>query len=78
MNLKKSTPVLFVKDAKQSRNFYVDILGMTVTADFRGLNFVFEEGLAIWQILDDNIVVETLGRDNIENCQIISRFEICF
>lgn len=78
MNLKKCTPVLFVKDAKQSRNFYVDILGMTVTADFGGLNFAFEEGFAIWQIMDGNIVIETLGRNNIENPQSTSRFEICF
>lgn len=78
MNLKNCTPVLFVKDAGKSKDFYTTVLGMTVTADFGGLNYMFSEGFAVWQIMDGNIIPETLGRDHIENAQNASRFELCF
>lgn len=78
MDLKNCTPVLFVKDAKRSRDFYEKILGLTVTADFGGLNIIFKEGFALWQILDDNIVPKTLGSSNICNTKATSRFELCF
>lgn len=78
MNLKHCTPVLFVKDASKSRDFYAGILGMTIVADFGGLNVIFEEGLAVWQIMDGNMITEKLGRSNIENPQSTSRFEIVF
>jgi len=78
MELKNCTPVLFAKNARKSKDFYVDVLGMTVTADFGGMNFMFKEGFAVWQIMDGNIIPETLGRENIENAQSTSRFELCF
>ena len=78
MELKNCTPVLFAKNAGKSKAFYVDVLGMTVTADFGGMNFIFKEGFAVWQIMDGNIIPETLGRENIENAQSTSRFELCF
>ncbi len=78
MDLKNSILVLFVKDAKVARDFYVDILGMTVTSDFGGLNYSFKEGFAIWQIMEENIIPKTLGMKNITNSENASRFEICF
>ncbi len=78
MNLHNGMPVLFVKDAQKVRDFYVEVLGMTVIADFGGLNIVLKEGLALWQISDGNIIPETLGRANIENTESPSRFEIAF
>ena len=78
MELKNCMPVLFAKNAGKSKDFYVDVLGMTVTADFGGMNFIFKEGFAVWQISDGNIIPETLGRENIENAQSTSRFELCF
>jgi len=77
MKLHNCTSVLFVKDAQKSKDFYVG-LGMTVIADFGGMNIVFKEGFAIWQIADENIIVNTLGRNNIENAGSASRFEIVF
>ncbi|MDR0232511.1 MAG: VOC family protein [Dysgonamonadaceae bacterium] len=77
MKLHNCISVLFVKDAQKSKNFYAE-LGMTVIADFGGLNIVFKEGFAIWQISDGNIILNTLGRNNIENTESTSRFEICF
>lgn len=76
MNLKNCTPVLFVKDASKSRDFYAGLLGLTIVADFGGLNIIFKEGLAVWQIMDGNMITEKLGRSNIENSQNTSRFEI--
>lgn len=78
MNLKNCTPVLFVKDASKSKDFYVGVLGMTVVADFGGLNIVFKEGLAVWQIMDGNVILEKLGRNNVENSASVSRFETVF
>ncbi len=78
MKLENCTPVLFVKDAAKARDFYAGLLGLTVIADFGGLNFVFKEGFALWQIMDGNIIPATLGRENIENPANASRFELCF
>lgn len=78
MNLEKCTPVLFVKDASISKQFYTDILNFTVIMDNGGANLVFKEGFAIWQIWADNIVTKTLGTDAITNKQNTSRFELCF
>lgn len=78
MDLKHCTPVLFVKDAKMSQDFYVNLLGLTVTANFGDLNLIFKEGFAIWQPLEENIIPKTLGSNNIFNKSSISRFELCF
>jgi len=78
MNLQHCTPVLFVKDAKKSRDFYQDILGMTEIMNSGDMNFVFKEGLAIWQIMDVNIIPQKLGKDKIVDTSATSRFEICF
>lgn len=77
MELQNCTCVLFAKDARKSKDFYVG-LGMTVVADFGGSNYIFKEGFAVWQIRDGNIIPATLGRENIENAQSASRFELCF
>ncbi|MCD8187022.1 MAG: glyoxalase/bleomycin resistance/dioxygenase family protein [Rikenellaceae bacterium] len=78
MELKNCAPVLFVRDARRARDFYMDVLGCTVTHDFGGLNFFFQEGFALWQILDENIIPQTLGREHIYNAEGVSRFELCF
>ncbi|GAB6119006.1 VOC family protein [Dysgonomonas termitidis] len=78
MDLKKCTPVLFVKNAKSSRYFYEKVLGLTVTADFGEQNIIFKEGFALWQISEENIISKTLGDDNIYDVNTISRFELCF
>ena len=78
MKLQNCMPVLFVKNAPKAKDFYVDVLGMTVTADLGGLNYMFKEGFAVWQIMDGNIIPAKLGRENIENTASTSRFELCF
>ncbi|AWI09100.1 VOC family protein [Ereboglobus luteus] len=78
MKLKHCTPVLFVKDAPKACQFYTKLLGFTVTLNNGDLNYMFEEGLTLWQIMDDNIVSKTLGSENIYNSESPSRFELCF
>ncbi|HPD94513.1 MAG TPA: VOC family protein [Tenuifilaceae bacterium] len=78
MNLQNCTPVLFVKNARVSKKFYTDILGFTVIMDNGGLNYVFKEGFAIWQINPDNIIPKTIGAKNITNSSNANRFELCF
>lgn len=78
MELRNCTLVLFVKDTKVARDFYVNILGMEVVMDFGGLNFAFSSGFAVWQIMDNNIIPQTLGKDNINNPGLPGRFELYF
>jgi len=78
MELKNCAPVLFVRDAKKARDFYTDVLKMTVVADFGEMNFIFKEGFALWQIDETNMIPQKLGADNIYNVNAVSRFELCF
>ncbi len=78
MELHNGLPVLFVKDAGISKNFYAGVLGMTVVGDFGGMNITFKEGFALWQIGEGNIIPTKLGRENMENAAAPSRFELCF
>ena len=78
MDLKNCAPVLFVKNAHIARDFYENLLGLKVKADFGGLNIIFQEGFALWQIMDENIIPKTLGAENITNGNLTSRFELCF
>ena len=78
MNMKNCTPVLFVKDAPKACRFYTELLGFTVVLNNGDLNYMFKEGFALWQIMDDNIVAKTLGSKNIYNSESPSRFELCF
>lgn len=75
--VKNMVPVLFVKNAGKAKDFYVDVLGLTVKADFGGLNYVFEEGFAVWQPMEENIIPEKLGQ-SIFDANAVSRVEICF
>lgn len=47
MHLKNCIPVLFVKNAVISRDFYVKILGLTEIINNGDMNFLFKEGLSI-------------------------------
>lgn len=78
MDLKNCTAVLFVKDALKARDFYVDLLGMTVIMNNGDRNFMFKEGFAIWQIMEQNIIPQKLGMDKISDSNLPSRFELCF
>jgi len=76
MKLKNCAFVLFVKDAKIARDFYEGLLGLKVKADFGGLNIIFREGFALWQIMEDNIILQKLGKENIFDNKLTSRTEL--
>ena len=78
MELKNCIPVLFVKDIKVAQEFYEKLLGLKVEAEFGGLNIIFKERFALWQIMEDNIIPQTLGKENVINPRLTSRFELCF
>lgn len=78
MQLNHCTPVLFVKNAAISKDFYANVLGFTVTMDNGGLNYAFKEGFAVWQINPDNVIVNTLGMEAVTDSSTPSRFELCF
>lgn len=78
MDLRNCFPVLFVKDAPKSREFYVQVLGMTEIMNNGDLNFAFKEGFAIWQIMPQNKIPEILGMDRITDSSLPSRFELGF
>jgi catechol 2,3-dioxygenase-like lactoylglutathione lyase family enzyme len=78
MELKNCMAVLFVKDALKARDFYVGVMGMTVVMNNGDRNFMFKEGFAIWQIMEQNIIPQKLGLDKITNSTLPSRFELCF
>lgn len=78
MDLKNCTAVLFVKDALKARDFYVNLLGMTIVMNNGDQNFMFKEGFAIWQIMEQNIISQKLGMDKISDANLPSRFELCF
>ncbi len=78
MDLKNGIPVLFVKDAQKSKTFYADLLEMTIVGDFGGMNIIFKEGFALWQLMDQNIIPQKLGMENICNNKATNRFELCF
>lgn len=78
MDLKHLTPVLFVKDAIRSRDFYVQVLQLTEIMNNGDLNFVFDEGLAVWQTHPENIIPQKLGLDKITDTDAPPRSEIVF
>lgn len=78
MDLRNYSPALFVKDAQVARDFYEILLGLKVKMVLGGTNIIFEGGLTIWQIADDNIILQKLGAENVFNRHLTSRFEIYF
>ncbi len=78
MDLRNCMPVLFVKNAIASRNFYRDVLEMTEIMNSGDLNFAFKEGFAIWQILEQNEIPRKLGMDNITDSKAVVRSELAF
>lgn len=74
MQLKNSTPVLFVDDIERSKIFYTSVLGMAVVMDF-GINVTLDSGIALWQIP----LGHQLGAHNKEAVKTgYSPFELCF
>ena len=76
MDLKNGSTALFVKDIEVSKQFYTDVLGLTIDLDF-GKNVIFENGFAIWEIQENHVIPTQLGLDKISDTSV-NRFELYF
>lgn len=76
MDLKASSTALFVKDIVTSKQFYIDLLGMSVDLEL-GKNVIFKNGFTIWEIQTNHIIPATLGLDKISDPKF-NRFELYF
>jgi catechol 2,3-dioxygenase-like lactoylglutathione lyase family enzyme len=76
MDLKNSSPALFVKDIETSKRFYLDILGLSIDLDF-GKNVIFKNGFSIWEIQENHIIPRKLGLEKISD-RGYNRFEMYF
>lgn len=76
MDLKSCSTSLFVKDIEISKDFYVNILKLSVDLDF-GKNVIFKNGFSVWEIRDNHIIPTALGLERITNAEV-NRFELYF
>jgi len=63
---------VFVKDIEVSRQFYTEVLGLSIEHDFGG-NIILVGGISIWQIDVNHIIPRTLETNTAAN-----RFELYF
>jgi len=76
MELGNGSTALFVRNIHVSKQFYRDVLGLTIVLDF-GKNVIFTGGLAIWEIQESHIIPKNLGLDKISDVSV-NRFELYF
>jgi predicted enzyme related to lactoylglutathione lyase len=62
--LKYHSIVLFVKDIEKAKNFYCNLLQIPIEMDM-GKNVILKPGITLWEIRDNNIIVTTIGKDEI-------------
>ena len=56
--------VLYVEDVERAKNFYCDFLSLKIDLDM-GKNVILEKGITLWEISDENIIVKSVGKDNL-------------
>jgi catechol 2,3-dioxygenase-like lactoylglutathione lyase family enzyme len=76
MKLNYSGIALFVKDIEISKDFYSNILNLTIELDF-GKNVIYKGGLTIWEINETHIIPSLLRRERVRNANS-NRFELYF
>jgi len=72
--IKFHSSVLYVSDIEASKHFYCEVLFMPIDMDM-GFNVILKNGLTLWQIQKDNIVVRTIG---VESLKAGHKFELYF
>jgi catechol 2,3-dioxygenase-like lactoylglutathione lyase family enzyme len=72
--VKFHSSVLYVSDIKAAKRFYCEILSIPIAMDM-GLNVILKNGLTLWQIQKDNIIVKMLGIDALKSGH---KFELYF
>ena len=63
MTLSFHTPVIFVKDIKRSKRFYIDLLGQEIEQDF-GRYVMFKSKLSLWEIIPGSEIAEIEGKSS--------------
>lgn len=76
MDLKYSGLALFVKDIDKAKNFYSNILKLSIQFDF-GKNIVYQGGMAIWEINAQHIIPALLGEKSLTDTKS-NRVELYF
>ena len=62
--IKYHSVVLFVKDMEIAKHFYCDLLSIPIEIDM-GKNVILKSGISLWEIDEKNIIVQTIGREEI-------------
>jgi catechol 2,3-dioxygenase-like lactoylglutathione lyase family enzyme len=57
--MKFHSSVIFVSDIEKSKDFYTRLIGLKIEHDF-GANIIFEDGLTIWQVLEQHVINKNL------------------
>jgi catechol 2,3-dioxygenase-like lactoylglutathione lyase family enzyme len=76
MDLRSFTSVLFVKDIRVSKNFYSNVLNLTIEFDF-GANIMYKNGPSIWEMQKNHIIPSKLDEKKIMDPSV-NRFELYF
>jgi hypothetical protein len=53
--------VLFVKDIELAKKLYCNLLNIPIEIDM-GKNVILKHGISLWEIQEDNIIVKTMGK----------------
>jgi catechol 2,3-dioxygenase-like lactoylglutathione lyase family enzyme len=70
--MKFHSTVIFVKEIRQSIDFYTRYLDFSIEHDF-GKNVILNNGVTIWEIMDNHLITKHLETRNESN-----RFELYF
>ncbi|MCB8963809.1 MAG: VOC family protein [Bacteroidales bacterium] len=70
--MKLHSIALFVKDIEKSKEFYTNLLNLSIEHDF-GKNVILSNGVTIWEIQESHIISKELETANRSN-----RFELYF
>ncbi len=63
MSLTFYAPVIFVKDIKNSKNFYIDVLEQEIEHDF-GKNIIFRSRVSLWEIDPNSEIASVKGNSS--------------
>ena len=76
MDLGKCSTAIFVQNIEKSKEFFCNILGLSIGLDF-GKNVIFTSGFSLWEIQNGHIIPSNLGIEKISN-PLSNRFELYF
>ena len=72
--MKYHSVVLYVKNIDNAKRFYCDYLSIPIEMDM-GKNVILKNGITLWEIQEENIIVNKIGKDKIREG---NKFELYF